>query len=165
MFFFTDWEGQHKIEDYDILKGDNKYAVYHSNDWVDIEEDKIIWSESEYRYRKLGVGEVDSSKKYKDYNIPGEIIWDKKCVVKVNLQNAFGVSVIDHQAYLDKRKELENNTTDPNFTKEEVEQIENAKKATRVPITDEKWMQYKLPIVLVSREIRYEEVSIGIPLK
>lgn len=162
-FMLVKRRSQHRIENYDSLKGDDKYAIYHASDWVTAEDGKFTWSD--YSYRKLGVGSVDSTKSYKDYNIPGTFNWDDKCVIRVNLKNAFGVSVIDHQAYLDKREELKNRTTESRFSDAEIKEMENTEKKTRILITDDRWRQYKHPIILVSREIRREEVEIAIPYK
>ena len=161
MFFRVNWRGQERIANYDSLEGDNKYVVYHSSDWVTAKDGMFTWSD--YSYRKLGVGNVNSSLSYKNYNIPGTLNWDEECVVRVNLKNAFGVSVIDHQAYLDKREKLRKKTTENFFSDDEIKEMNAAEMKTRIPITNNRWKQYKIPIVLVSREIRRDEVEIAIP--
>jgi len=155
MFMFGDRSRQKKVL--------TNTPIYHNTDWITIKDGETKWSD--YSYRKLGIREINPDKSWEDYNIPDYMNWDDKCVIKVVLDDAFRVSVIDYQAYIDKRRELANATTAKSFTDAELEEMEKCKLETRVSITNDKWRQYKSPIICVSRALKPNELSVVIPYK
>jgi hypothetical protein len=137
--------------------------IYHNTDWITIKNDDTEWGD--YSYRKIGIGEINPDESWEDYNIPDYMNWNDKCVIKVVLDDAFGVSVIDYQAYIDKRIEMSNATTADSFTDDEVKEMNKCKIDTRVSITNDKWRQYKSPVIYVSRALKPNELSVVIPYK
>jgi hypothetical protein len=93
--------------------------------------------------------------------VPGHTRWEREVgVVEITLANANDVYIADHAAYEKRRKEIAEATTGRNyFTDSEISDFVCTRARTIVPLSDYKG-GYEQPIVLVDRELTFEEVRL-----
>jgi hypothetical protein len=107
-----------------------------------------------------GVGPVTVESTVKDNPIGDEIPWDQVFVCRIVPNRANDIYVADHAAYEKRRKELFDSIGDRDLlTDQEVNELYLVRGRTMVPITEYDG-SYERPIVLIGREVGFDEIEI-----
>ena len=152
-------------QDREAIRPDERYALQQERRWVtlgvsnkentfpEVAYDGFVW---------CGIGSVNAESTIDEMEIPGHIPWDEEVICRVKLSRANDVYVGDHAAFVKRREELWaalEGSDRTSLTDAEVNQMEAARGATLVPITEYDG-SYELPVVLIGRELGFDEVEI-----
>ncbi len=110
-----------------------------------------------------GLGEVTAETPIENLEVHGHQRWSdrERFVIRLKPNKAEGIYIADHAPYEKRRKELGDAMEKgrDRFTDAEVADFTRARARTIVPITEYKG-GYEQPVVLVSRELSFEEVEL-----
>jgi hypothetical protein len=113
--------------------------------------DSFVW---------CGVGPVTVESTVEGNPIALEVPRDQVFVCRITPNRANDVYVADHAAYMKRREELYNSTSNRDrFTNQEVAEMFLARGRTIVPITEYDG-SFAQPIVLIGREVGFDEIEI-----
>ena len=152
-------QGQQDINQVQIR---NRYALQPGWRWVSLDsmrDDSIPMAAFEGAVW-CGFGAVDATSTIEKMEISGHHSWNETFVCRVTPNRANDVYVADHAPYLEVRKHLEARLNGRTFfTNEEILQMDAAKARTIVPITEYDG-SFTLPVVLIQRELGFDEVEV-----
>ncbi|MFA5197818.1 MAG: hypothetical protein WC437_05370 [Patescibacteria group bacterium] len=110
-----------------------------------------------------GIGEVTAEMAIDSLEVPGHYWWSdrERFVIRLKPSRANGIYIADHAQYDKRRKELGDameNGRD-RFTDAEVADFTRARARTIIPISEYKG-GYEQPVVLINRELSFDEVEV-----
>lgn len=119
-------------------------------------------------FKWCGIGKIDPCTPFDSFNIPGGGYSSSNCeefVIQINPKNANGIYIVDmgtREEY--KKKIFEENPEQKFLTNGQYFESLRVSARTLIPITEYKG-DYREPVVLINREIGFEEVEIVYLLK
>jgi hypothetical protein len=153
-------------KDKDQLPAHRRFALPHSGKRLvawDVKNDGTLPEEAYEGFRWCALDEVSEDTPIGKLNVPGHYRWPNReqYVVRVTPTCANKVFIADHAAYERARDEVlpQAQAEDRSFTDAEIDQFNLARGRTIIPITEYKG-GFKQPIVLISRELGFDEVEI-----
>ena len=110
-----------------------------------------------------GVGEPKGDTPIDSLEVPGHTRWSdrERFIIRLAPNRAEDIYIADHAAWEKRRKELADAIKDARdkFTSEEIADFIGARAATLVPVTEYQG-GYEQPIVLIRRELSFDEVEV-----
>lgn len=109
-----------------------------------------------------GIGEVKKTTPIESLKIPGHYRWSdsERFVIRVKPNRANDIYIADHFQYEKRRQDIASTIKGRDmFTNSEIADFTRARARTIIPISEYQG-QYKMPVVLVGRELSFDEVEI-----
>ena len=130
-------------------------SLYAANDGTvpNIAYESFLW---------CGFGEVDADTTIDSLEISGQnrLLDHEKFVIRLKPDRANNIYIADHAPYERRRKELGDAMVDrDSFTDAEVDDFNNARARTIVPITEYQG-EFEQPVVLINRDLSFGEVEV-----
>ena len=169
LFTFGEWKDKKRInqgrKDPSKLKKSDRYGLYGSGYRLvslGVSNDGTFPELAFDGFEWCGIGEVTADTPIKDLEVPGHYRWSdrQQFIIRVTPSSANGIYVADMSAQDEyKQKLFEENPKQERMTDEQYNEFQRVSSRTLIPITEYKG-DYKRPVVLINREMYFNEVEI-----
>lgn len=170
LFCFGDYRQAERInqgrKNPDKLEPADRYGLSgngHRLMWLNIANDGSVPEIAYEGFLWCGIGNVTTKTKIESLEIPGHERYSdqERFVIRVTPNRANEIYIADQAQYGERRKELKDDLNGrDHFTDAEVADFNRARARTIIPINKYQQGMYKKPIVLIGRELSFDEVEV-----